>query len=267
MMRTATSAYRKSMFAAMMPADAGRSSLLLVLADGGKSRDPRPCRAEPVLPPRLELAALAQDADAHRVGRLRPLARRGRIDRRSATGTERLNARIAAVRRGLEIGRRRSRHSKRRAGHRNRDAERRARAGLTIGAVADRGLLRIGLALDRDVAAVARAVDLHGLSPLPPILDVGGRINLVPPSPASAAETTTNEPEGRRSPPPSADRASQSSRAQLPGRAHRASLGSISRLRTEPAPASLRRDLPAAVDCFRIPQTRARGRARAHREK
>src|SRR5262249_28125058 len=95
-----------------------------------------------------------------------PLARRGRVDRRAAARTERLDARIAALGRGLQIAGRLSRHPERRAGNRDRDAERGAGAGLAIGAMADRGLLRIGLGFDGDVAAVARAVDFHAQSPL-----------------------------------------------------------------------------------------------------
>src|SRR6266851_5251192 len=137
------------------------SALLLVLVDRGEAGHPRQRRAEPVLPPRHELLALAQDADPHHVGRLRPFAGRGRIDRRTAARAEGLQARGAAVRRGLQVGRRLSGHSERRAGNRNRDAERGSRAGLTIGAMTDRGLVRISLAFDRDVAAVACAVDFH----------------------------------------------------------------------------------------------------------
>src|SRR5262249_59303679 len=79
---------------------------------------------------------------------------------------ERLHARIAALRRRLDVSRRLASHAERGARHRHRDAERRARAGLAIGAVADRRLLGIGLAFDRDVAAVARAVDLHSAIPI-----------------------------------------------------------------------------------------------------
>jgi len=63
--------------------------------DGRQPGYPRQRRAEPVLPPRHELVALAQDTNTHHVGRLRPVARRGRIDRRAAAWTEGLRARIA----------------------------------------------------------------------------------------------------------------------------------------------------------------------------
>src|SRR5262249_46227637 len=131
------------------------SALLLVLVDGAHRAEPRQRRAEPVLLLRQEVVALAQDADAHHVGRLRARARRGGVDRRPTARTERRHARIAALRRRLDVSRRLAGHAERGAGHRHRYAERRAGAGLAIGAVADRGLLRIGLAFDRDVAAVA----------------------------------------------------------------------------------------------------------------
>src|ERR1051325_1040847 len=76
------------------------SPLLLVLVDRVHPAQPRQRRAEPVLLLRQEVAALAQDADADHVGRLRPLARRGGIDRRAAARAERLHTRIAALRRG-----------------------------------------------------------------------------------------------------------------------------------------------------------------------
>src|SRR5712671_174062 len=140
----------------------GRASgLLLVLVNGGKSGNPGLRRAEPVLPLWHELIALAQDSDTDRIGRLLSLARRGRIDRRSAARAEGLHARIAAVGRRLDVARRLSRHPERGARHRDRDPEGRTGAGLAIGAVADLRLLRIGLALDGDEPAVAGAVDFH----------------------------------------------------------------------------------------------------------
>src|SRR5205807_1609831 len=126
------------------------SPLLLVLVHGGKAGHPGLRRAEPVLPLRDKILALVQDADPHHVGGLHAIPGAGRVDRRSAARTERLQARMAAVGRGLEIAGRLPRHLERRAGHRDRDAERRARTRLTVRAMADRGLLRIGLALDRD---------------------------------------------------------------------------------------------------------------------
>src|SRR3981189_3330075 len=138
------------------------SGLLLVLVHGGKSGDPGLRRAEPILPLGHELIALAQDSDPHRVGRLLPLARRGRIDRRPAARAEGLHARIAAVGRRLDVASRLPRHPERGARDRDRDAEGRTGAGLAIGAVADLGLLRIGLAFDGDIAAVAGAGDCHG---------------------------------------------------------------------------------------------------------
>src|SRR5262249_24774072 len=92
-----------------------RSPLLLVLVDRGQSRHPGPRRAEPVLPLRHERVALAQDADSHHVRRLLAVARRGRIDRRAATGAERLHARISALRRRLQIACRLPRHPEGRA--------------------------------------------------------------------------------------------------------------------------------------------------------
>ncbi len=133
-----------------MPSDAGH---------------PIPRRAEPVLPLRRELVALLQDADAHHVGRLLAFARRGRIDRRAALAAERLHARIAAVGRGLQVVGRLALHLELAARDRHRDAERRAGAGLAIGAMADVDLLRIGLAFDGDAAAMARAGDFHDVLP------------------------------------------------------------------------------------------------------
>src|SRR5215470_14020445 len=109
--------------------------------------------------------ALVQDPHPYHVGRLLPLPRRGRINRRAAAWTERLQASIAALGRGLEICRRLARYAKGCTGNRNIDAEGRAGAGLAIGAVANRGLLRVRFAFDTDVAAVARAVDFHGFVP------------------------------------------------------------------------------------------------------
>src|SRR5215471_17267110 len=141
------------------------SALLLVPVDRAHPAEPRQRRAEPVLLLRQELAALPQDADAHHVGRLHPLARRRRIDRRAAARAERLHARIAAVRGRLDVVHRLAGHAEGGAGHRHRHAERRAGAGLAIGGMADRGLVGIGIALDGDEAAMARAVDFHSWYP------------------------------------------------------------------------------------------------------
>ena len=103
-----------------------------------------------------------------------PAARRRVWSSRSASrsAAERLYTRIATVRRGLHVAGRLPRHFERRTGHRDRHAERRPRAVLTIGAMTDRGLFRIRFRFDRDVAAVAGAVDFHGFSspllPRPP---------------------------------------------------------------------------------------------------
>ena len=96
---------------------------------------------------------------------LLPVAGRRRIDRRAATRAEGLQARIAAVGGGLQVERWLSGHLERVAGHRDRNAERRAGAGLAIGAVADHDLLRVGLAFDGDGAAMAGAVDFHEMAP------------------------------------------------------------------------------------------------------
>src|SRR6516225_7964089 len=141
--------------------------LLLVPVQGGKGVHPRHRRAEPVLPAWDEVTALAQDSHPYHVGRLLPLPRRGRIDRRAAARTERLQAWIAALGGGLEVCRRLTRYAKGRTGNRNIDAEGRAGAGLAISAVANRGLLRVRFAFDPDVSAVARAVDFHGFVPFP----------------------------------------------------------------------------------------------------
>jgi hypothetical protein len=49
--------------------------------------------------------------------------------------------------------------------NRNIDAEGGAIADLAIRAVANRSLLRVRVAFDPDVAAVARAIDFHGFAP------------------------------------------------------------------------------------------------------
>src|SRR5262245_52497502 len=77
--------------------------LLLVPVQGGKGAHPRQRRAEPVLPAWDEITALVQDSHPYHVGRLLPLPRRGRIDRRAAARTECLQAWIAALSRGLEV--------------------------------------------------------------------------------------------------------------------------------------------------------------------
>jgi hypothetical protein len=140
--------------------------LLLVPVQGGKGAYPRQRRAEPVLPAWDEISALAQDSHPYHVGRLLPLPRRGRIDRRAAARTGHLQAWIAALGCGLEVCRRLARYAKGCAGNGNIDAERGAGADLAIRAVANRGLLRVRFAFDPDVAAVARAVDFHGFVPL-----------------------------------------------------------------------------------------------------
>src|SRR5262245_51927444 len=136
--------------------------LLLVPVHGGKRTHPRQRRAEPVLPARDEITTLAQDSHPYQVGRLLPLSRRGRINRRAAARTERLQAWIAALGCGLEVCRRLARYAKGRTGNGNIDAEGGAGADLAIRAVANRGLLGVRFAFDPDVAAVARAVDFHG---------------------------------------------------------------------------------------------------------
>jgi len=131
--------------------------LLLVPAQGGKGAHPRQRRAEPVLPAWDEVTALAQDSHPYHVGRLLPLPRRGRINRRAAAWTERLQALIAALGRGLEVCRRLARYAKGCTGNGNINAEGGAGADLAIRAVANRGLLRVRFAFDLDIAAVARA--------------------------------------------------------------------------------------------------------------
>src|SRR2546425_1311545 len=134
----------------------------LVPAERGDFGDPGLRRAAPVLHFRHELVALAQGSDPHHVGRLRSVTRRGRVDRRAALRAERLRARIAAFRRRLHVDRRLARKQpEARPGNRNVGAEGGPRAGLAVGAMADRRLVRIGLALERDIAAVAAAVDLQ----------------------------------------------------------------------------------------------------------
>src|SRR5262249_40123915 len=118
------------------PSHGGRTwhelRLLLVPAQGGKRAHPRQRRAEPVLPAWDEITALAQDSHPYHVGRLLPLPRRGRIDRRAAARTERLQARIAALGRCLEVCRRLARYAKGRTGNGNIDTEGGAGADLAI---------------------------------------------------------------------------------------------------------------------------------------
>src|SRR5262252_6482888 len=96
--------------------------------------------------------ALVQDSHPYHVGRLLPLPRRGRIDRRAAARTERLQASIAALGRGLEVCRRLARYAKGCTGNGNINAERGAGANLAIRAVANRGLLGVRFAFDPDIA-------------------------------------------------------------------------------------------------------------------
>src|SRR5262249_32797560 len=112
-----------------------------------------------------EITALVQDSHPYHVGRLLPLPRRGRINRRAAAWTERLQASIAALGRGLEVCRRLARYAKGCTGNGNINAEGGAGANLAIRAVANRGLLGVRFAFDRDIAAVARAVDFHEFVP------------------------------------------------------------------------------------------------------
>src|SRR5262245_41427675 len=135
--------------------------LLLVPAQGGKGAHPRQRRAEPVLPAWDEITALAQNSHPYHVGRLLPLPRRGRIDRRAAARTECLQAWIAALARGLEVCRRLARYAKGRRENGNICAEGGAGADWSIRAVANRGLLWARFSFDPDVAAVARALDFH----------------------------------------------------------------------------------------------------------
>src|SRR5215831_4495512 len=111
--------------------------------------------------------ALVQDSHPYHVGRLLPLPRRGRIDRRAAARTECLQASIAALGRGLEVCRRLARYAKSCTGNGNINAEGGTGADLAIRAVADRGLLWVRFAFDPDIAAVARAVDFHEFVPFP----------------------------------------------------------------------------------------------------
>ena len=69
--------------------------------------------------------------------------------------------------RGFEVCRRLARYAKGRTRNGNIDAEGGAIADLAIRAVANRSLLRVRVAFDPEVAAVARAVDFHGFAPFP----------------------------------------------------------------------------------------------------
>src|SRR5262249_32620838 len=139
--------------------------LLLVPAQGRKGAHPRQRRAAPVLPAWDEVTALVQDSHPYHVGRLLALPRRGRINRRAAAWTERLQASIAALGRGLEVCRRLARYAKGCIGNGNINAKGGAGANLAIRAVANRGLLGVRFAFDPDIAAVARAVDFHEFVP------------------------------------------------------------------------------------------------------
>src|SRR5580704_7197281 len=95
---------------------ASAARLFLVLSDTVNLGDPRTRGTKPVLPPRDELIALAQNADTHRVRWLHAITGRRRIDRRAAFRTERLPARITAFRGRLHVDGRLARHFERRAG-------------------------------------------------------------------------------------------------------------------------------------------------------
>src|SRR5262249_48573043 len=114
-----------------------------------------------------DVTELAHDPTPCLVGRLMPLPGRGRIDRRAAARTERLQAWIAALGRGLEVCRRLARYAKGCTGNGNINAEGGAGADLAIRAVANRSLLGVRFAFDPDIAAVAPAVDFHQFVPFP----------------------------------------------------------------------------------------------------
>src|SRR5262249_53248758 len=116
--------------------------------------------ARPDLPPRHQLIALADAADA-KVVELRTVADGGRVDRGAAARAEALRAFVSALRRlhvdrGLATGELEGAIERR-----DRQPKRRARQRLAVGAVADRGTARIDLGLVADVTAMAAAVDFH----------------------------------------------------------------------------------------------------------
>jgi hypothetical protein len=143
--------------------------LLLVPVQGGKGAHPRQRRAEPVLPAWEEITALAQDSHPYHVGRLLPLPRRGRIDRRAAARTECLQAWIAALGSGLEVCRRLARYAKGRTGNGNIDAEGGAGANLAIRAVASDDDILVTRFLEcRDSPATGFSFSrLNAYSPIP----------------------------------------------------------------------------------------------------
>src|SRR5580700_11498778 len=129
-------------------AAASARGLLFALGQRVERRNPWACRADPLLPPRRQLIALAQNADPHGVRRLHALADSRRVEWRAAFAAERLHAWNAAVGGVLHIDGRLPFHLERGPRIRKRHAEGGAGAGLTIGAVAHLCLFRIGLALD-----------------------------------------------------------------------------------------------------------------------
>src|SRR5690349_15700867 len=118
-------------------------------------------RAAPLLEPGLQLAALAQRADAQRNDLCRLVRRR--VDRGSALRAESLHALRAALRRRLDVlldrpAFRRESAFERRHVH----AERRPGRVLAVRAMADPDLLRIDLGSERDVSAMTAAIYSHG---------------------------------------------------------------------------------------------------------
>src|SRR5579883_2849072 len=143
-----------------------RALLRLRLGKISQSFDPGLGRANPDLPLGNELVALPQDPYPDHVRFLLPLSGRRRIDRRAAFRAERLDAPVAALG-GFLVDRRLAPHFEGSARHGNTDAKRRPGARLTVGAMADRHLFRIGLGLDADEAAVAGTINFHDSIPSP----------------------------------------------------------------------------------------------------
>src|SRR5882672_11023257 len=147
------------------------SALFLDLGKRGNIPQPLLLRAAPDLPLRYQLIALAHGADADVVD-LRPIAGRCCIDWRSAARTESLYA-LAAALPGLHInGGLARQNTKAMVRRRDRDSKRGARQHLAVGAVTDRGALRIDISRIGDVAAVAASVDFH----LPPLHKITNKI-------------------------------------------------------------------------------------------
>src|SRR5262245_3945322 len=131
---------------------------------GANVAEPFLLRARPDLRFWDQLIALADAAEPHDVD-FGPVAGCRRVDRRAALRTERLQPLVPVLRR-LDVDLGRAGAQREAVGAREDDStERRAGEHLTISAMADHHVLRVGLGFVGDAAAKAAAVDFHASPP------------------------------------------------------------------------------------------------------